>query len=422
MLTDTEQRVLAAIDQDQLIATLQELIAQPSLGGSDAEYAVQEVAAAHMRAQGLPVTMSELDLAALYAHPAFPGYEVERRAARHVQATLAGTGNGRSLIFNGHLDVVPVGDASAWRADPWSGVVAAGRVYGRGSCDMKGGVACIIHAAGAIARSGVQLHGSLAVQTVIGEEDGGLGAFAAALHGPRADGAMIAEPTRLQPVLAQAGALTFRLRVTGRAAHGAQRTEGVSAIDAYLPLHHALHALEQERNRAVAHPLMRPLTMPYPISVGLLQAGDWASTVPETLVAEGRYGVMVGENVGTARAVLEGAIARAAANDDWLRDHPPALEWWGGQFESAELAGDHPLVQTLDRSMADLGRAVTPEGVAYGSDMRLLQHVGGTPTLLFGPGDVRIAHQRDEYIPIADLVAATRAFALTALRFCGYSA
>ena len=418
-LTEVEQRVLAAINQDQIVATLQALIAQPSLGGSAAEYTIQEVAAAELRAQGLTVAMTELDLASLYAHPDFPGYEVERHAARHVQATLAGTGTGRSLLLNGHLDVVPVGDAGAWHTDPWTGVVADDRVYGRGSCDMKGGVACIIHAAGAIARSGVRLGGSLAVQTVIGEEDGGLGTFAATLQGPRADGAIIAEPTRLQPVLAQAGALTFRLRVTGRAAHGAQRTEGVSAIDAYMPLHRALRALEQARNDAVTHPLMKQLPLPYPISVGIIQAGDWASTVPETLIAEGRYGVMVGESVDDARAVLEEAIARAAAEDDWLRDHPPALEWWGGQFTSAELASDHPLVQTFEGSMAALGRSFEPEGVSYGSDMRLLQHIGGIPTLLFGPGDVRMAHQRDEYVPIADLVAATQTLALTALRFCG---
>ncbi len=165
---------------------------------------------------------------------------------------------------------------------------------------------------------------------------------------------------------------------------------------------------------------MKQLPLPYPISVGILQAGDWASTVPETLIAEGRYGVMVGESVDAARAVLADAIARAAAEDDWLRDHPPTLEWWGGQFTSAELASDHPLVETLEGSMAALGRSFEPEGVPYGSDMRLLQHIGETPTLLFGPGDVRLAHQRDEYIPIADLVAATQTLALTALRFCGY--
>ena len=420
MLTALEQRVLDHIDLDGLISTLQVLIAQPSLGGSQAEYTVQQVAADELAAQGLRAEITALDLPMLYAHPDFPGYEVERRAALHVQAALDGVGGGRDLVLNGHLDVVPVGDVASWRHGPWDGVVEAGRIYGRGACDMKGGVASIIHAAGAIARSGVRLRGSLLVQTVIGEEDGGLGSFAAALRGPPADGVIIAEPTRLQPVLAQAGALTFQLRVTGRAAHGAMRAEGVSAFDAYLPLHQALQTLERARNIDVTHPLMRQVPLPYPISVGLIQAGEWASTVPETLIAQGRYGVLVGEEIAMARGVLERAIAEAVANDRWLSEHPPDITWWGGQFASAQIAADHGLVQTLKAVLEDEGRSSAPIGVPYGSDMRLLQHVGRTPTLLWGPGDVRLAHQRDESVPIADLVAAARAFALTALRFCGY--
>lgn len=420
MLTATERRVLDAIDEGALIATLQALVAQPSLDGSAAEVAVQHVAAEELATQGLSVETAPLDLPALYAHPQFPGCEVEREAALFVQGTLAGTGNGRSLLLNGHLDVVPAGDESAWRYGPWDGTLVDGRVYGRGSCDMKGGVASIIHAAGAIARSGVRLRGSLVVHTVIGEEDGGLGAFAASLRGPRTDGALIAEPTGLQPVLAQAGALTFRLRVSGRAAHGALRAEGVSALDAYLPLHQALAELERTRNSDVAHPLTRRLALPYPISVGVIRAGDWASTVPETLVAEGRYGVQVGESVEDARRVLEQTVAATVTADPWLREHPPEFEWWGGQFASAEIALDHPLVQTLDKALVDQSRTVVPEGVPYGSDMRLLQHVGGIPTLLFGPGDVRLAHQRDEWVPVDELVAAARVIALTALRFCDY--
>ncbi len=420
MLSSTERRVLAAIDQRQLIRTLQALIAQPSLGGSEGEYLVQEVAAAEFGTHGLEAVMTELDIPQLLSHPDFPGAEVTRSRARQVQATLIGAGDGRSLLLNGHLDVVPVGDEQARQYNPWVGTIANERVYGRGSCDMKGGVACIIHAAGAIARSGVRLRGSLIAQTVIGEEDGGLGSFAAALDRPGADGAIIAEPTRLYPVLAQAGALTFQLRVTGRAAHGAMRAEGVSAIDAYLPLHHALHALEQARNANVTHPLMARIPLPYPISVGTLQAGDWVSTVPDTLVAAGRYGVMVGESIAEARATFEQSIAQAVMNDPWLRDHPPELLWWGGQFASAEIPPAHPLVETLHAGLADLAYTSVPEGVSYGSDMRLLQHIGGVPTLLFGPGDVRLAHQRDEYVPIADLVTATQAIVLTALRFCGY--
>lgn len=415
-----EQRVLAAIDEAALVATLQALIAQPSLGGSPAELEVQRVAAGELAAQGLSVETAPLDLPALYAHLQFPGCEVERDAALFVQGALAGTGGGRSLLLNGHLDVVPAGDVDLWRFGPWDGTVSDGQIYGRGACDMKGGVACIIHAAGAIARSGVRLRGSLFVHTVIGEEDGGLGAFAASLRGPQTDGAIIAEPTGLQPVLAQAGALTFRLRVGGRAAHGALRAEGVSAFDAYLPLHRALAELERVRNTNVAHPLTRKLALPYPISVGIVRAGEWSATVPETLVAEGRYGVLVGETEAEARAVLEQTVAATVAADPWLREHPPELEWWGGQFSSAEIALDHPLVQIVGSVLADQGRTMEPIGVPYGSDMRLLQHIGGIPALLFGPGDVRLAHQRDESIAVADLVAATRMIALTALRFCGY--
>lgn len=284
---------------------------------------------------------------------------------------------------------------------------------------MKGGVAALIHAAGAIRRAGVRLRGTLAVQTVIGEEDGGLGSFAAGLRWPGADGALIAEPTELRPVLAQAGALTFRLRVTGRAAHGALRAEGYSALDAYLPLHQALAELERQRNSAVEHPLMRALALPYPISIGMLRAGEWSSTVPEQLVAEGRYGVRVGEPVEQARVALEQAIATATAADPWLHAHPPVLEWWGGQFDSAVIAPEHPLVQTLNSALADEHHNTVPAGVPYGSDMRLLQHIGGIPTLLCGPGDVRLAHQRNESIPIADLIAAARVYVLSALRFLG---
>ncbi|HEU4324621.1 MAG TPA: ArgE/DapE family deacylase [Roseiflexaceae bacterium] len=418
MLTETERRVLDQIDERALVETLGELLAVPSVGGTPGELRVQRVAAQLLEREGLAVELAELDLAALLAHPRFPGSEVERTAALAVQGTL-GAGDGRRLVFNGHLDVVPAGDESAWASPPWRAHVAGGRVYGRGACDMKGGVAALIHAAGAIRRAGVQLRGTLAVQTVIGEEDGGLGSFAAGLRWPGADGAVIAEPTELRPVLAQAGALTFRLRVVGRAAHGALRAEGHSALDAYLPLHRALAELERERNSAVEHPLMRALPLPYPISVGMVRAGEWSSTVPEQLVAEGRYGVRVGEPVEQARAALERAVAATTAADPWLCANPPALEWWGGQFDSAVIAADHPLAQTLSGALADQNRDTAPAGVSYGSDMRLLQHIGGTPALLCGPGDVRLAHQRDESIPIADLLAAARVYALTALRFLG---
>jgi acetylornithine deacetylase len=411
--------VLAAINEAALVATLRRLISVASVGGTDAEWDVQEVAADELRALGLEVETWPINIGATEAHPAFPGAEVPRRRALGLTARLAGASAGPSLLLNGHVDVVPAGEEAAWRYGPWAGSVAGGRLYGRGACDMKGGVAAIIHVAGALARSGLRLPGSLYVQTVIGEEDGGLGAFAAGLRGPRCDGAIIAEPTSLRPVLAQAGALTFRLRVPGKAAHAAMRLEGHSALTAYLPLHQALLELEQARNSDVAHPLMRRLPLPYPINVGIVQAGNWASTVPEQLVADGRYGVALGEPLGKARAALEQAIARAARRDAWLREQPPELTWWGGQFDSAEIEESHALVQAVAGALRDFGLPTDPAGVTWGSDMRLVQHVGQTPALLFGPGDVALAHQRDEYIELGELVQGAQLIALAALRFLG---
>jgi acetylornithine deacetylase len=151
--------------------------------------------------------------------------------------------------------------------------------------------------------SGVVLDRPFAVHSVVSEEDGGLGAFATMLRGHRGDAAVLTEPTSGRLVVANAGALTFRLRVAGRAAHGSTRLEGHSALEAFLPVHAAVLELERQRNTD-PDPLFTTTTLPYPISVGTLRAGDWASSVPDLLVAEGRLGVRLDESPADARAAL----------------------------------------------------------------------------------------------------------------------
>jgi acetylornithine deacetylase len=151
-----------------------------------------------------------------------------------------------------------------------------------------------------------------------------------------------------------------------------------------------------------------------------VQAGDWASSVPDKLVAEGRVGVAIGEEPAAARRAFEEAIARAAAADPWLGSHPPTVEWWGGRFDPAVTDPSDPIVTTVvGAATSVLGLAPPLEGVTYGADMRLLVNVGGVPTVLFGPGDVRVAHMADEYVPIDELCAAAETLVITALRFCG---
>jgi len=252
---------------------------------------------------------------------------------------LPGTGDGPTLMLNGHIDVVPTGDPDAWIESPFSGEVRDGRLFGRGACDMKAGLLAAHVAVQAVRRSGVALRGDVLLASVQGEEDGGLGTFATLQRGWRADACVIPEPTDLDIIPANSGALTFRLRVHGRATHAARRTEGVSAIDAFWPVWTALRELERRRHEVV-DPLMSRWPLAHPLSIGTVQAGDWASSVPDLLVAEGRLGVALGEPVADARRQLEETVAEACEGDAWLREHPVEVEWWGGQFQAGQLPAD----------------------------------------------------------------------------------
>jgi acetylornithine deacetylase len=229
---------------------------------------------------------------------------------------------------------------------------------------------------------------------------------------------VVPEPTGLDIVPANAGALTFRLRVPGRAAHASRRTEGVSAVDKLVPVLSALAELEARRNTDV-DPLLRRWPLAYPISIGTVAAGDWASTVPDLLVAEGRLGVCLDEEPQQARAALEEAVGEACRADPWLRDHPVVVEWWGGQFASGRLPADSDLIDRVRRAHSAAGGNPQQEyGAPYGSDLRLLNGVGGIPTLHYGPGDAAQAHAPDESVDLAEVATAARALALLAIDVC----
>ena len=227
------------------------------------------------------------------------------------------------------------------------------------------------------------------------------------------------EPTGLDLVTANAGALTFRLRVPGRATHASRRTEGVSAIEKFLPVLTALQVLETARNADV-DPLMARWPLAYPLSIGRITSGDWASSVPDLLVAEGRFGVALDEPVGSARAALETTVTETCQADPWLRDHPVTVEWWGGQFASGRLPESSDLAaRTAAAHIAVGGRRQQTWGAPYGSDLRLLSGIGGIPTLHYGPGDALLAHAPDESVPLAEVATAARALAMLALDICG---
>jgi acetylornithine deacetylase len=420
-VTDWAARVLDEIDAaaGATEARLAALVAVPSVSGTDPEHEIQALLAADLAAAGLETDHWRLPLDELLAAPDFPGVEVHRDEAWGLVGRLPGTGDGATLMLNGHVDVVPVGDPAAWTTpDPFSGRVVDGELHGRGSCDMKAGLVAALAAVTALRRAGVPLRGDLLLACVPGEEDGGLGTFATLRRGWTADACVVPEPTGLDLVIASAGALTFRLTVPGRATHASRRTEGVSAVEKLVPLLAALARLEQDRNREV-DPLMARWPLAYPLSIGRVQAGDWASSVPDLLVAEGRLGVALDEPVEDARAALEQAVADASAADPWLRDHPVGVQWWGGQFASGRLPADSDLADRMSAAHAAVAGGTPGRwGAPYGSDLRLLAG-GGIPTLHYGPGDAVLAHAPDERVPLADVHTAARALALLALDVCG---
>lgn len=401
------------------IDLLLSLVAVPSVTGS--EGAVQAVVRSAYEQRGLIVDSWDSSREEIEPYLVHVGEQAQYVGRPSVVGRRAGTGSdgSRSLMLQGHIDTVDWGEREHWRRDP-AGEVHGSRVYGRGSADMKGGIITHIAALDALDAAGVTLRGDLLLASSVGEEDGGLGALSTMLRGHRADAAIITEPTNLSLVVAHGGSLVFRITVPGLSAHGGSRNQGISAVEKFIPIFQELLRWEQERNDTLHHPLYDHLQNKFPISVGLVRAGTWASTVPESLVAEGRLGFLPGETIEGMQAAAEARIQAIAEQDPWLRKHPPVIEWFGGQFAAAEVSPDEPIARVLAESHRRVtGATPTVEGVTWGADMRLLIEIGGIPTIIFGAGDVKNVHRPDEFIDIADLLTAIETLALTIAEWCG---
>ena len=421
-----EHAVLAAISRERVTADLAALVAIPRVTGTPAEGVAVDLVASLLAAVGPAIAVERLDVdpVALARDAAFPGTEMPREVLPRVAGRVRAARPGRRILLSGHLDVVPVGDPATWATPPFAPEVRDGAMVGRGACDMKGGVVAAVEALRALASIAggdgslpEPLAGGALFVGVPSEEDGGAGTLAAIRAGWTADAAVVTEPTRLRIVTAGAGAITFRLAVPGRAAHASTRLEGVSALEKLEVLHAALRADEGRRTAAESDPRMLALGLPYPTILGTVRGGEWASTVPDLVVAEGRYGVRLGQDSSGAFAELRAVIERACAADDWLRDHPASVEVVGGRFDPVDLAADDPLPASLARVVADVdGSAAPTVAVPYGSDMRLWVRVGGTPCVLFGPGDVRDAHAANESVSIDEVVRCARVLAAWLVR------
>jgi acetylornithine deacetylase len=419
MTSPSDRQVIEAVERlsPRAVALLQELVRTPSLTGH--EEAAQQIVAAVMHEFGLDVDVwvpAAADLAPYAEHVG----EFDTLAGRpNVVGVWRGSGGGKSMILNGHIDTVEPGARDQWRVDPFSAELIDGRVVGRGALDMKAGVVANIVATAALRETGWQPKGDLIVESVISEEDGGAGALAAILRGYTADACIITEPSAFNIVVAQGGSLVFRIHVAGKSAHAAARNEGISALDCFLPIYAALNEFEAVRNRTLDHPLYAEIRNKIPINIGVVQAGSWPSSVPDWLIAEGRAGLVPGETLEQFKAEFTEVVMKAAATGPWLAEHPPRVEWFSGQFAPSEIDGDHPLVDVVSVAhRAVTGVTTAVKGVTYGADMRHFINIARIPCLMYGADDVGGAHAPNESVAVADMLTCAKTVAIATRDWC----
>ena len=335
-------------------------------------------------------------------------------------------GRSRSIILNGHVDIVPPGDLSCWHDHPLSGKYENGRVFGRGALDMKGGLAAAITAIKILEDMGLQNKGDIIIATVCGEETGGCGAFALIEAGLRADGCLILEPTDLKICHMQSGCHTFKIILKGRSVHACMANRGVNVIDKFYHIYQVLQDLNRRRHERFAREAASTVKFYEnrdniaPFNIGTLSAGEWPSSVPDRLEAHGRIGIFPGESVEEMHAEFEAAVRSAVSSDSWLMEHSPLIEWYEGLFEPVGIDIDSDLVHCLNASHREaLGRDVQFEAATYGSDMRIFNLYGGIPVLLYGPGNVSEAHTVNESIEVDAVIDAVCTIVLMLINWCG---
>jgi len=432
---------IAAVDayieerRADLVGFVQELVRFDTVSvdlspGSDhrrnEEKSLQEVVADRLARLGAEIDQWEPEASALRDHPMMPPWHHWEGRPITV-GVLPGAGAGRSLIINGHVDVVDPGDLERWSSPPFAAEVREGRVYGRGAVDMKGGIAAALFAVEALVASGVRLGGDLTFEAVTDEETCAMGTVAAIERGYCADAGLVPEPTRLNLWIATRGLLHGTLRVPGRSAHaevnqpGWQEGGGVNAIERALPLMRALEDLsaEWERRPAKAHPLLgRPRVQPT-----VIRGGAFISNVPEACEIQYNATYLPGDADergygGTPRGEIVEAVARAASDDDWLGVHPP--EWsWATDYPPSEIPADGAIIAEAQAAARSLGTGGDSEGIDTTYDGALLTRLGGVPSPAFGPGDLGRAHAPDEWIGVDELVLGARAYARAICSWCG---
>ncbi len=419
---DISARLGAAIAANFAAQTgfLADIVKFPSLRGNEAP--LQDFLARAMAARGWRVDRFSLADVPLETHPkASPMVDIDPAGSIQVVGSLrAANPTGRSLILQGHIDVVPEGPTAMWTHPPYAAHIQDGWMYGRGAHDMKSGVSAMFFAMDALKSAGLRPCADIHVQTVTEEESTGNGALATLLRGYRADAALIPEPTGGTITRAHTGTLWFRLRVAGVPVHVAVAQTGSNAIMSAYQLITALYAHTAEANRAAAaHPWYKGVENPIKFNPGIIRGGDWASSTPAWCEVDCRIGLLPGQDVAEVQRAVEAAVAAAARADNFMANNPPELTWHGFLADGYVLEPGSEAEAVLAAAHASaFGDAMGARITTAVNDTRFYGLYFGIPGLCYGPKGEG-AHAFDERTNLDHLKTTTLAIATFIADWCG---
>lgn len=419
-------RILNAVDArfDDQVAFLSELVAHPSTRGN--EQGAQDFMAGELADRGFAVDRWRIDLEDIRHLPGFsPVIGQYEDAVNVVGAHRSVTRKGRSLILNGHVDVVPEGPDTMWDTPPFCPRVDDGRMYGRGAGDMKAGLASNLFALDALRECGLTPAADVFMQSVVEEECTGNGALACLQRGYAADAALIPEPFDEKLVTAQLGVIWFQVHLAGLPAHVAYAGTGSNAIEAAIPLIAALHALEERWNApGRRHGEYAHVHHPLNLNIGKIVGGDWASSVPSWCVFDVRMGIFPGQDIEQARHEIETALSDAARQSDFLRNNLPRIVYHGFRAEGYALAEDRgEAARSAIGALGGAHEAVFGGGldrvsITATTDARFFGLYADTPALVYGPRAEAI-HGFNECVDLESMRRITQATALFVADWCG---
>lgn len=407
---------------DRQIAWLQRLVRFPSLRGNEQEcqiWLAEEFAQRGWRVDRY--SLAEINFARIAG--AAPMVSVDPARSIQVVATIPAETRsraGRSLILQGHVDVVPTGLDAMWSDPPFSGIVRNGWMSGRGAQDMKSGISALVFALDAIKAAGLALSAPVYLQTVTEEESTGNGALSTLVRGYTADACLIPEPSGNTITRAQTGAIWFRLKIRSKPIHVERMQSATNAVFSAIALIEALQALTQTFNVAArTHPLFKDVIDPVKFNPGMIRGGDWPSSTPSWCDVDCRIGLLPGTDVEDVQRAIVETVAATARIDPLLADNPPEIEWTGFLADAAVLEpGSQAEAMLAEAHRSVFGSDVAERLSTAVNDTRYYALQGGMPALCYGPAGEGL-HGVDERADLANLKRTTLVIAAFIASWCG---